>query len=78
MLVLRICLMLYECSAFVLTKTCCSLGPRRIPESGIRKIGMFRHVFAMFWNPSVSFLNTSGNLLGTSGRIGINKNFGKF
>ena len=45
-------------------------APRRVAESRIRKIGVsacLRDVFAMFWNPSVSFLNTSGNLLGTSG-----------
>jgi len=31
-----------------LCQTCRPLGPRRVRESGIRKIGMFRHVFAMF------------------------------
>ena len=56
-----------------LCQTCRPLSPRRVRESGIRKIGMFRHVFAMFWSPSVSFLNTSGNILGTSSQIEINK-----
>ena len=37
---------------------------------------MLRHVFGMFWNPSVSFLNTSGSLLGTSGPNRDRKNFG--
>ena len=36
-----------------------STRSRRVPENGIRKIGMFRHVFAMFYNPSVYFLNSS-------------------
>ena len=47
-------------------KNCRLVGPRRVRVSGIRKIEMFRHVFEMFWNPSVSFFKTSGNLLGTS------------
>ena len=35
---------------------------------------MFQHVLSMFWNSSVSFLNTSGNLLGTSGQIWFKTN----
>ena len=60
---------------YSLIKPCRPLGPQRVPESGIRKIGMFRHIFAIFWNPSVSFLNTYGNLMGPAGQVMI-KNFG--
>ena len=57
----------------IVNKTCRPLGPPRVPESGVRKIGIVRYVFTMFWNPSVSFLNISGNRLGISGQIGIGK-----
>ena len=55
-----------------------STSPQTLPPpEGFTKaeleIGMFRHVFAMFCKPSVSLLNTSGNLHGTLGQIGIEK-----
>lgn len=51
-----------------------STRPQRILESGIHKIGMFRYIFVMFWNPFISFLNTSGTLT-LWGQTGMEKTF---
>ena len=44
----------------ILLKPAVHYVPEGFPKIVIRKIGMFRHVFAMFWNPSVSLLNIRG------------------
>ena len=67
--------LLSQMSNHSLSKTYRPLGPEGFPKGSRKLNSQNRDVSACLRNDLKPFLNTSGNLLGTSGQIGIKRTF---